>query len=502
MRLSEPAPAGDRPTTKVDPRPRTTAERTPVRLVARRCVRALITIPVVLGVALLGVGCARAQSATGGTDLTGDWQGRIEVPGAPLDIGITLSADGGGTLDVPAQGLTDLPRAAVRVDGARFTAAVPGLPGGAAIDGAVAEDAASIAGDFTQAGRTFPFSLERGSAAPPARPQDPQPPLPYRTEDVGYPSRDLTLAGTLTLPEGPGPFAAVVMSTGSGPQDRDESLAGHRPFLVLADALTRAGYAVLRTDDRGVGGSGGDYSRATYEELAADVLAGVTYLAARPEVDPARIGLFGHSEGGYLAPLAARGAAGAVAFTVLMAGPAVSGEEVLVRQNELLLAQAGSAPEEVEAQVAFLRELVALLRAEDYDRAGELARARVGEQAMALPPEQRPVPEQVDAQVAGLISPVVRALVTYDPAPALAELSVPVLAFYGGTDLQVPAEQSEPRAVELLSGNPDATVLTLPGLNHLMQPSGSGSPAEYAGIETTVAPEVLDLITGWLQERF
>ena len=352
------------------------------------------------------------------------------------------------------------------------------------------------------AGQTSPFRLGRGTPAPPARPQEPQPPLPYRTEDISYPSGDLTLAGTLTLPEGAGPFAAVVMITGSGAQDRDEAVAGHRPFLVLADALTRAGYAVLRTDDRGVGGAGGDYSRATYEGLAGDVLAGVAHLAARPEIDPARIGLFGHSEGGYLAPLAAREAPGAVAFTVLMAGPAVSGEDMLVRQNELLLARAGSPPEQVEAQVAYLRELAVLLRAEEYDRATELTRARIVEQATALPPAQRPTPEQVDAQVSALISPVVRALVTYDPTAALVELSVPVLAFYGEKDLQVDAEQSRPRAVELLSGGPDATVVTLPGLNHLMQPADTGSPAEYAGIETTVAPEVLDLVTGWLQERF
>ncbi|MFB9386903.1 alpha/beta hydrolase family protein [Pseudonocardia petroleophila] len=452
--------------------------------------------------ALLGSGCAGPLAATGGLNLTGEWQGRIDVPGAPLDIGITLSADGAGTMDVAAQGATDLPLADVRVEGARFTAAVPGLPGGAAFDGTVAEGAAGIAGDYTQAGQTFPFRLERGAPAPPVRPQEPQPPLPYRAVDISYPSGDLTLAGTLTLPEGPGPFAAVVLITGSGPQDRDESVAGHRPFLVLADALTRAGYAVLRTDDRGVGGSGGDYSRATYEELTADVLAGAAHLASRPEIDPARIGLLGHSEGGSLAPLVAREAAGKVAFVVLMAGPAVSGEDVLVRQNERLLAQAGSPPAEVETQVAYVRELVALLRAQDYDRAAELTRTRIAEQAAALPPAQRPTPEQVDAQAAALVSPVTRALVTYDPAAALGELSVPVLAFYGGKDLQVPAEQSEPRAVALLSGNTDATVRTLPGLNHLMQPADTGSLAEYARIETTVAPDVLDLVTGWLQERF
>jgi uncharacterized protein len=492
-RSSRPAPTGEHPPT--------TAGANPVRLAAGRGARALVGVVVVLGVSLLGAGCAGAPAATAGSDLTGAWQGRIEVPGAPLDVGITLNADGTGTIDAPAQGITGLPLADVRIDGARFTATVPDLPGGATIGGTLAEDGTGIAGDYTQAGRTFPLRLEREAGGPPVRPQDPQPPLPYRAEDVTYPSGDLTLAGTLTLPDGPGPFAAVVLVTGSGAQDRDETVAGHRPFLVLADALTRAGYAVLRTDDRGVGGSGGDYSRATYEELADDVLASVAHLATRPEIDPARIGLFGHSEGGYLAPLAARRAPAAVAFTVLMAGPAVSGEEVLVRQNELLLAQAGTPAAEVRAQVAFLRELIALLRSEDYDEAGDRARARIAEQASALPPDQRPGPQQIDAQVAALVSPVMRALVTHDPAAALAELSVPVLAFYGDRDLQVPAEQSAPRAVELLSGNPDATVLTLPGLNHLMQPADTGSPAEYARIDTTVAPEVLDLVTGWLQER-
>lgn len=464
--------------------------------------RARARVLVLLAVVALLAACADGQATTQppaeDADVTGDWQGRVETPGTPLGIAITLTA-GGGTLDVPLQGVADLPLADVQVDGTRFTASVPDLA--AAFDGTLSADGASIAGDYTQAGRSLPFRVDRGTVAPVARPQDPRPPLPYRSEDVRYPSGGTGLAGTVTLPEGPGPFAAVVMLTGSGAQDRDEALAGHRPFLVLADALTRAGYAVLRSDDRGVGGSDGDYAQATYADLAADALAGVSYLATRPEVDAARIGLFGHSEGGSVAPLAARQAPGSVAFAVLMAGPAVSGEDVLVRQNELLLAQAGSPTEQVEAQVAFLRELVALLRAEDDDRARDLARSRVAEQAAALPAEQRPTPEQVEAQVVALTSPVVRALVTHDPAAALAELSVPVLAFYGGKDLQVPAEQSEPRAVALLVGNPDATVLTLPGLNHLMQPAGTGSPTEYAAIGTTVAPEAIDLVTAWLRER-
>lgn len=465
-----------------------------------------------LVVAVAGVlalpGCAGAAAGIqpdagpppGGVDpaLVGDWNGRIEVPGSPLEFGITLTADG-GTFDLPAQGLADLPLAELRASGGTFAAALPGIPGDARFAGTIDGDA--ISGDYTQSGQTLAFSMERGAVAAPARPQEPQPPFPYRSEDVTYPSSGFDLAGTLTLPEGEGPFAAVVMITGSGPQDRDEALAGHKPFLVLADAMTRAGYAVLRVDDRGVGGSGGDYAAGRYDDMADDVLAGVSYLAGRPEIDPARIGLFGHSEGGYLAPLAAQRSAGGVAFVVMMAGPAVPGEDILVRQNEVLLAQAGTPQAEIDAQVAYLRQLAQLLRAGDEGGARELTRVRADEQLAALPADQRPPAEQLAAQLEAQ-QVEYRRLVPYDPAPALSALSVPVLAFFGEKDLQVPAEQSEPVLTELLAANPDATVQTLPGLNHLMQPAQTGAPAEYASIETTVAPEVLELVTGWLRERF
>ncbi|MCO1655396.1 alpha/beta hydrolase family protein [Pseudonocardia humida] len=470
----------------------------------RAAIRRGLVVALVGVAALAGAGCAAqaepAAPATGPVppELVGDWKGRIEVPGSPLDIGITLTTDG-GTFDLPAQGLADLPLADLRTGGGTFAAALPDVPGGARFDGTVTGD--TISGDFTQGGQKLPFALERGTLAPPARPQEPRPPFPYRSEDVTYPADGFDLAGTLTTPEGPGPFTAVVMITGSGPQDRDEALAGHKPFLVIADSLTRAGYAVLRVDDRGVGGSGGDYAAGRYDDMAADVLAGVSYLAGRPEIDPARIGLFGHSEGGYLAPLAAERAAGAVAFVIMMAGPAVDGEAILARQNELLLAQAGVPQTEIDAQVAYVRQLAQLLRTGDEEGARELTRTRLTEQLASLPEDQRPPAEQVDAQIEASFVEY-RRLVPYDPAPALSALSVPVLAFYGGADVQVPADQSEPVLTELLADNPDATVRTLPGLNHLMQPSATGAPAEYATIETTVAPEVLDLVTGWLRERF
>jgi uncharacterized protein len=325
----------------------------------------------------------------------------------------------------------------------------------------------------------------------PQRPQEPRPPFPYRSENVAYRNGEVDLAGTLTLPQGPGPFTALLLVTGSGPQDRDETVAGHKPFLVLADALTRAGYAVLRMDDRGVGGSSGDLAGTDYDKLAGDIVAGVGYLRSRPDV--VRVGLLGHSEGGYLVPLAAQRSAD-VAFVVSMAGPAVPGDQVLELQERLLLGAAGLPPDQVEAQVAAVRELVGLVRAEDYTGARAPARrVLVGE---GVPPDQ------IDARLTYLTSRYFRALAVHDPAHSLDALAVPVLAFYGGKDLQVPADQSVPVLRARLADNPDVTIKTFPGLNHLMQPATSGAPTEYATIETTLAPEVLDLIIRWLKQRY
>jgi pimeloyl-ACP methyl ester carboxylesterase len=292
----------------------------------------------------------------------------------------------------------------------------------------------------------------------------------------------------------------VVLATGSGAQNRDEELFGHKPFLLLADILTRAGYAVLRVDDRGIGGSGGQLLESNYDQLTADLVAGVDFLRGRPEINRDRIGVLGHSEGGYLAPLVAQRTP--LAFVIMMAGPAASGEEVLALQNQLLLESAGAPPELVGNQVAYVRTLVALLRAEDYDRARALAVRQLVTQATGLPPEQQPAPEQIEAQVASTVNPYYRSWAVHDPAPALQALRVPVLAFYGGADLQVPAGQNEPLMRSLLTGNPDATVRTLPGLNHMMQPAVNGGLDEYATIDTTVDPSALELVRSWLTQRF
>lgn len=460
--------------------------------------RIVVALPVL--VLLLVVACA-PQPPANAPQVVGEWSGRIELPGAPLEVGIRLAPDGDrlrGEIDIPAQRVRAMPLADVRQQGAELTFRLPEVPGDAAYRGAVAPDGASITGEFTQFGRAYALVLRPGP--PQGRPQDPRPPHPYRVEDVAYRGDGVDLAGTLTAPEGAGPFPAVLLTTGSGPQDRDEQLYGHKPFLVLADALTRAGYAVLRVDDRGVGGSGGELTRATYDALAGDVVAGVEFLRGRPEIDPARVGLLGHSEGGYLVPMAAERAD--VAFAVLLAGPAVPGDEVLLLQNRLLMEAAGAPAEQIAAQVGFVRELVGLLRAEDYAAAHARAAEHLRAQSAGSPPEQRPTPELIERQAASTATPYFREWVVHDPAPSLRALDVPVLAIYGGKDLQVPATQNEPAMRALLAGSPDSTVETLPGLNHLMQPATTGGIEEYATIDTTIDPQVLDLVTGWLRQRF
>lgn len=323
------------------------------------------------------------------------------------------------------------------------------------------------------------------------RPQEPRPPLPYRTEEITYRSADISIAGTLTTPGGHGPYPAVLLITGSGDHDRDAAVVTHRPFLVLADALTRAGYAVLRADDRGVGGSGGENAQATYGDMVADIEAGVGFLADRDEIDTERIGLLGHSEGGYLAPQVVAKPDHGVACTVLLCGPAVPGGDVLLEQNSRLYSAAGASQEELDRRLAFITELVALVRSGDLAAADQWSHQY--DEGLVRGPDGRPVPVN---------TPAIASMISYDPAPALSATNVPVLALFGGKDLQVPAAQHEQPMRDLLSGNSDATVYTFDDDNHLMQPATTGLLEEYVTIETTIDPEVLDYIIGWLDERF
>ena len=459
----------------------------------------------ILAAALLA-GAALAQA-----NPVGSWQGAIDLPGVQLEIRATFTLDGAeleGTLDIPAQGLIDFALAPVALEGDALRFGMPGVPGDPMFEGVLAAD--RIEGTFTQGGQGFPFFLERSEAATSLRPQEPLPPFPYLEEEVAYASGDATLAGTLTLPEGEDRVPAVLLITGSGAQDRNEEILGHKPFLLLADRLTRAGFAVLRVDDRGVGGSAGSDADATFADLAGDVGAGLDLLAAHPRIDATRMGLLGHSQGGYLAPYVAA-QRDDVAFVVLMAGPAVDGFATLEVQNELLIARTlsgqGATQDAIDAavadQLAFLRALRPLLAAEDVEGVRALVRARVEAQ---VPAEQRGSPAEFEAFLAlqqeGIVAPAFRAFLDFDPRPYLERLEVPTLAVFGSLDFQVDAAQSEGPMRAALAGNPDATVVVFEGLNHLMQPATTGLLEEYGAIEITIDEVVLATIVDWASARF
>lgn len=366
-------------------------------------------------------------------------------------------------------------------------------------------------------------------AAQAQRPQDPQRPYPYREEVLFFDNpraSGVRLAATLTTPRGEGPFAAVVLVSGSGQQDRNEALEGHRPFLVLADYLTRRGLAVLRYDDRGSFASTGDFINATTEDLAGDAQAAAEYLAARPEIDPGRIGIIGHSEGGLIAPMVAVQSE-AVAFIVLLAGPGMVGEDLMYLQQSLLLASLGAD----EASIAFVQarteRFYAVLKTETDRAVAEAAIRRIWDEYLngEIAPENidDADKERVLAELAALsdadkeeitrvnLPPLLRELnrpwwpffLTYDPRPTLSRVRVPVLAINGDKDLQVPAAPNLEGIAAALEegGNSDFQTVSLPGLNHLFQTAETGAIEEYAQIEETFAPAVLELVGDWIAAR-
>src|SRR5262245_8153308 len=284
---------------------------------------------------------AAAQLGASITNIEGAWEGTLDFGGAKLRLVLKISKAADGSLtakaDSPDQGAIDLPVDTISLkDGAvRFEMKRTM----ASYEGTLNKAASEISGEFKQGGMTVPLTLKR-SATPTAlnRPQEPKKPYPYDEEEVGYENKrgGVKMAGTLSLPREKGPFPAALLITGSGPQDRNESLLGHKPFLVLADYLTRQGIAVLRVDDRGVGGSTGSVANSTTEDFAGDVMAGIEFLKTRKEIDLEKIGLIGHSEGGVVAPMVAA-QNGDVAFIVLMAGMGLTGEEILYKQGAMIM---------------------------------------------------------------------------------------------------------------------------------------------------------------------
>jgi pimeloyl-ACP methyl ester carboxylesterase len=462
----------------------------------------VITAIVWMGSALgLGAGISAGTAAPQG--IAGKWLGIIRAPGTDLRIAfeISQSSEGGyaAVLHSIDQGVMNVPMSTVTLDGDRLRLE---LKSAFAYEGRLLPDGNTIEGNWVQGGST-PLVLRRVDKIPELnRPQTPRKPYPYREEEVAYenPKANIHIAGTLTIPQGEGPFPAVLLISGSGPADRDESILGHKPFLVLADHLTRQGIAVLRVDKRGCGKTAGTLRGSGMEDFASDALAGVAYLKNRSEVDAKKIGLIGHSEGGSVAPMVAVQSPD-VSYIVLLGAQGVSFYDILVMQDGTEAKAAGKTDEQVELIRGFSRRFYTLvLQSQD---ASEIERETKALYATLTDAEKNALDWP---NLGGTLSlswalrPGAREALKFDVRPYLRQVRCPVLALNGGKDSQVPPKENLGGIEQELQagGNRNYTRRELPGLNHLFQTCNTGAFAEYVKIEETMSPLALQAVSDWI----
>ena len=446
----------------------------------------------------------------------GVWEGPLKVGPVELLLAFHLSSDKDGawkaSMDSIDQGAIGIPCDSVKVDGKKVTIELGKLK--AQFEGTSSTNNTVLKGTFTQRGMKFPLSLNRvEKASTRKRPQTPKKPYPYGAEEVVFenPKAGIKLAGTLTIPKEGGPFPAVVLVTGSGPQDRDETLLGHKPFLVLADHLTRKGIAVLRFDDRGVGKSKGDFNKATSADFATDAFAAMEYLANRKEIDSKRIGLAGHSEGGLIAPMVAAEHPDKTAFIVMLAGTGAKGDAIIERQTQEIGKASGATREGLEVSARLQKLLMDTARSQPDEAAAKKALAGVAVAfAKKLSEAEKKALEIEDNSDEGLkaseeaaatfASPWMRFFLNHDPTPVLARVKCPVLAVNGSLDLQVLPDQNMPLIEKSLKegGSTRFETKVFSGLNHLFQHAKTGQLSEYGQIEETMAPEVMELVASWI----
>lgn len=441
-------------------------------------------------------------------DITGTWHSLLKFPGGQLRIDINISNIGNGyavTFDSPDQGAKGIPTEQVTFKDNVLTWAIP--QAGIRYSGKFENNA--IKGTFTQGDGSLPleFSREAVKVVVKKKPQEPVAPFPYKSEDVTFKNAtaNVTLAGTLTTPNTAGPHPAVILLTGSGAQNRDEEILGHKPFMVLADYLTRNGFAVLRYDDRGIAESTGDFATATTADFATDAQAAFTYLKTRKEINGKKIGFAGHSEGGSVAAMAAA-ANPEVAYIVLIAGSILPGDQQMLLQN-YILGKANGMPETELTKLGAINRKVYDVIKQEADLA--IMKTKI---AAVMNADLKPIllkqgitepdiAQYIEVQSRELASPWYSAFIKGNPGAALEKVKCPVLAINGSNDLQVEAKANlaavEKAAVK--AGNKNVKVMELQGLNHLMQESKTGKPAEYGDLEQTFSPVALEAIGSWLK---
>ncbi len=456
-------------------------------------------------VILLGLLAACGQVEQADSDISGAWDGSISISGIELDINVDFTLDDTGSydagIDIPIQGAFGLELVNVFVRGDSVGFSLPSNLGEASFAGLI--DGDLISGVFSQGGAAGSFELRRAVEVTMEE-------IPYTVSEISIAGEDVSLAGTLTIPEGAGPFPAVILFTGSGLQDRDENVMGFRVFGELADHLTRSGIAVLRCDDRGFGGSVGDIDHLTDSVFACDAALMLDYMLAQPDVDPGRIGILGHSEGSTVAFITADWKPEDVTFIVSMAGPSISGYEVLLGQIETLCRQAGLPEQEIARNVETQRKVMDIILAgDDHSGLDELFRFETLASLEDLSEEELAGLGDIDVYVDYVVAQSIAQVesewflnfLRHDPADEISAVSCPVLALYGSLDIQVPPERNLESMQMALSDNSLASVIVIDGANHLFQAAVSGSVEEYAvlepefidGFESTVSDWILDV---------
>lgn len=444
-------------------------------------------------------------------DYSGSWIGKLKLPnGIQLTIVFNLQKSNdeySATLDSPDQGAKGIPCGKVRLENDSINIDVPAIVGNYV--GKIIYDEKKIIGYWNQAGSSFELNLEyTKEIAAPKRPQEPKPPFPYIIENVKFKNEkdNITLAGTFTYPDTNKKYPAVVLITGSGAQNRDEEIFNHKPFLVIADHLTKNGFAVLRFDDRGYGESEGNHSLATTMDFAEDVRSAVNYLKTRNEVDKNKIGLIGHSEGGIIAPIVAS-SSDDIAFIILMAAPGVPGDSLLYLQTELIYKAEGQSEEKIQQILKGLREVYTILKSdEDETSLREKLKIKFQELFNQLSEEEKKQfgnPETyMEMEIRMVMSPWFRYFLKINPKEYLEKVKCPVLALNGEKDLQVPPKENLPAIEEAFKrgGNNKYLIKELPELNHLFQTSQYGTIGEYGVIEETISPSVLEIMVNWMKD--
>ncbi|KXX70008.1 hypothetical protein AVL50_14115 [Flammeovirga sp. SJP92] len=427
-------------------------------------------------------------------NLVGPWKGELEIPTGKLTVIFHIKHDNNkfsGTMDVPEQGGKGIPIHSIKYQNPFLTIELPNL--GIKYVGNVLDDD-NIEGTFQQAGASLPLHLKKSLDVilEKPKPQEPQAPFPYISTNVTFQNGNITLSGTLTRPKENKKYSAVILISGSGPQDRNQEILGHKPFLLLADQLTRSGFAVLRFDDRGTAKSTGDFSSATTYDFANDVVEAFHFLEKRVDIDPQRIGLLGHSEGGIKAAIASNKVP--AGFMILMASPGVKGKDLMLLQKKIIEEKSKVPPTIIaQNQKMFGEAYDMIIRKEQPldDRLKEYFKHQLNAQVSD---------QQIHNIVQSLSSPWFTEFIRLDPATYFQNVKCPVLALNGSKDVQVIASQNLPAIEKALqkAGNKDYKIMELQGLNHLFQDCETGLPNEYGKIEQTLSPLLLDEIKKWI----